>query len=305
MLKIPNFGFWLAVASPVCFTFFNAGVKIISKEMTVFGLLLLRGWTGVILVCVASYFLKRRPWAKEPGFLCLIGFLGALSTVCTTSAFTMIPLYQAVVILYLYPSQAVVLSALINREGISVRDLLGVVVAFAGCAILVWPSKATGLSLQPGHFLAFLGGCIYALSIVLTRRLKLLNSGLEPIFFYSVFAGLSALPLAVLTGQGLGLDTAGELTRGSLLGLLGSTAQLLAYAALRFLPPFKVGVIGTLEILGGAIFSLLFFDDKLGVQSLVGGVLIIYAAFGFHQPKKRLPDVPINVELKDKSDPNP
>ncbi|MDR2387975.1 MAG: DMT family transporter [Deltaproteobacteria bacterium] len=285
MPKIANLGFWLALASPVAFSFFNAGVRLISQEMTVFGLLLLRGWTGLLLVCLASLVLKKRPWAKNPLFLCLIGFLGALSTVLTTSAFTMIPLYQAVVILYLYPSQSVILSAMINREGISLRDLLGLLVAFAGCLILVWPSESAGLSFQLGHLLAFLGGAVYALSIVLTRRLKVFNSGLEPIFFYSLFAALSALPLALLTGQGLGLDSAGELVRGSLLGLLGSTAQLLAYAALRFLPPYKVGVIGTLEILGSALFSLIFFGDKLGLRSLIGGLLIIYAAFGFHQPQ--------------------
>ncbi|MDR2302268.1 MAG: DMT family transporter [Deltaproteobacteria bacterium] len=289
MPKLPNIGFWLAVASPVAFAFFNAGVRVISQEMTVFGLLLLRGWTGVVLVFLASFFLKKRPWAKNPLFLCLIGFLGALSTVFTTSAFTMIPLYQAVVILYLYPSQSVLLSAVINREGISLRDFIGVIVAFLGCLILVWPSETTGLSLQLGHLLAFLGGAVYALSIVLTRRLKVFNSGLEPILFYSLFAALIALPLAVLSGQGFGLDGAGELARGSLLGLLGSAAQLMAYAALRFLPPYKVGVIGTLEILGSALFSLLFFGDKLGIQSLIGGLLIIYAAFGFHQPKRSPP----------------
>jgi drug/metabolite transporter (DMT)-like permease len=257
--------------------------------MTVFGLLLLRGWTGVVLVCLASCFLRRLPWANQPGFLCLIGFLGALSTVFTTSAFTMVPLYQAVVILYLYPSQSVVLSAIINREGVGARDIAGVLVAFAGCVVLVWPSGATGLGLRLGHLLAFAGGGLYALSIVLTRRLGQGNRGLEPIFFYSLFAGLSALPLAFLAGQGLGLDSLAEAGRGSLLGLLGSSAQLLAYLALRYLPPFKVGVIGSLEILGSALFSLLFFDDRLGLQSLVGGIMIIYAAFGFHHTPKAPP----------------
>jgi drug/metabolite transporter (DMT)-like permease len=122
---------------------------------------------------------------------------------------------------------------------------------------------------------------------------------LEPIFFYSLFAGLAALPLGFLSGQGLGLDTSGEVMRGSLLGVLGSTGQLLAYAAIRFLPPYKVGVIGTLEIVGGALFSLLFFNDPLGVKSLIGGILIIYAAFGFHRPPKNLPQVPVKEVKND------
>jgi drug/metabolite transporter (DMT)-like permease len=204
----------------------------------------------------------------------------------------MVPLYQAVVLLYLYPSHSVVLSAIINREGVAAKDLAGVLVALAGCVVLVWPTDAAAMGLRLGHLMALAGGALYALSIVLARRLGQGNGGLEPIFFYSLFAGLAALPLALLSGQGLGLDSLAEARRGALLGLLGSSAQLLAYLAIRYLPPFKVGVIGTLEILGSALFSLLFFNDRLGLQSLAGGILILYAAFGFHHQPKVHPIAP-------------
>ncbi|MDR0355697.1 MAG: DMT family transporter, partial [Deltaproteobacteria bacterium] len=273
MKKNANLGLWLAVASPLTFTFFNAGVRIIADEMSVLGLLLLRGCTGVLLVGIFSLILRKKPWAERAPFLCLIGFIGAISTTFTTYAFATIPLYQAVVILYLYPSQSAVLSALINREKISARDAWGIVLAFFGCAILVWPFQAGGFGLKLGHFTAFFGGGLYALSIVLTRRMGSANTGLEPIFFYSLFAALSAVPLSLISGVSLGINGSTEILHGAVLGLIGSSAQLLAYMALRYIPPYKVGVIGGLEILGSAIISLLIFHDHFGLNSIIGGTL--------------------------------
>jgi drug/metabolite transporter (DMT)-like permease len=62
----------------------------------------------------------------------------------------------------------------------------------------------------------------------------------------------------------------------------------MAFAALKYLPAHKVGVIGTLEVLGGALSSWLIFSDPFTPIGLVGAVIIIYAAFGFHEKSKKI-----------------
>ncbi|MDR1051641.1 MAG: DMT family transporter [Deltaproteobacteria bacterium] len=278
-------GLALALAAPVAFTFFNAGVRLVAGEMSVLGLLLARGFMGLLLAGAVSLFLRARPWSKNKKSLSLIGFAGVLSSVCSTAGFTLIPLYQAVVVLYLYPAMTVLLSAAITKEKITPGGLLGVMLSFGGCLVMVWPDGSSqGPSLQIGHLFSFMGGLLYALTFVLARRLGAENRGLEPLFFFSVFAVLGAVPLSLLSGVPLGLDGAAEVFHAGLLGLVGALAKLLVFAALRYLPPHKVGVVGTLEILGGALFSLLFFGDAFGVRSVIGGLMIIYAVFGFHRP---------------------
>ncbi|MDR1295866.1 MAG: DMT family transporter [Deltaproteobacteria bacterium] len=279
-------GLILAVSSPLAFSFFNAGVRVVSEQMSVLGLLLIRGCTGMLVIAAAARLLGAGLWPPDKGRLALIGLSGACAAVCNTFAFTMVPLYQALVILYLYPSQAVLLAAVLYGEKITKKEVLGVAVAFVGCVVLVWPGGAAGMSFQLGHLLAFCGGGFYALSFVLTSRLGDENSGgLEPIFFFLLFCAVVSPLVSLVTGIGPGVDGLPEFWRGCLVGFLGTAGQLLAFAALRFLPPYKVGVIGSMEILGGALFSLFLFRDPMGVQSIVGGVLILYAAFGFQPPR--------------------
>jgi drug/metabolite transporter (DMT)-like permease len=289
MTKKPGKGLLLATASPLAYSVFNVGLRLLSEHISVWGMLLLRGWVGALLVAMVAKLCRKSLWGRQAGLLCLIGLLGSLSTACTTTAVTLIPVYQAIVILYLYPSQSIIFSAILNREGIGSRDLLGVGLAFAGCVLLIWPDRAAGLYIQAGHFFALAGGSLFSLSIVLIRRLGQSNSGLEPIFFYSLFAGLIALPLAILFGAGLGIDSPEEAGLGIGLGLLGSLGQLMAYAALRYLPAYKVGVLGSLEVLGGAAASWLIFREPMIARGILGGGLILFAAFGL--PKKKLAQI--------------
>jgi drug/metabolite transporter (DMT)-like permease len=66
---------------------------------------------------------------------------------------------------------------------------------------------------------------------------------------------------------------------GFCLAALGVTAQLTGFAALRWLPGFKVGLIGTLELFAGTLISWLIFSDPISARALGGGLIIILATF--------------------------
>ena len=279
-----NPGLILALASPLAFTAFNIGVRLITADtLSIWGLLFLRGCIGVTLVYMAARALKKNLWGRNRGLLMLIGLSGFLSTACTTTAITLIPLFQAMVILYLYPSWAILLSALINRESIQARDALGVALALFGCILLIWPDESAGLSFQIGHLIGLLGSFLYGLGFVFARRLGDDNSGLEPIFHYSLFAAVGAIPLSLVFGADLGISSVSGIGAGLALGALGSLGQMMGYAALRWLPAFKVGVLGTLEVLGGVLGSWLVFNDPITARAIFGGAVIICVAFGIRQ----------------------
>lgn len=283
-MNTKNPGLVLAVASPLAFTCFNVGVRLITADtLSIWGLLFLRGCIGVTLVYLAARALKKNLWGRNRGLLMLIGLCGFLSTACTTKAITLIPLFQAMVILYLYPSWAILLSALINREGIQLRDALGVALALFGCILLIWPDESAGLALRLGHLIGLFGSFLYGLGFVFARRLGDENSGLEPIFHYSLFAVLGAIPLSFIFGANLGISSISDVGAGLVLGAVGSLAQMMGYAALRWLPAYKVGVLGTLEVLGGVLGSWLIFNDPMTGRAILGGAIIIFVAFGVGQ----------------------
>jgi drug/metabolite transporter (DMT)-like permease len=214
----------------------------------------------------------------------LIGLCAFLATCLTFTAFSRIPLYQALVILYLYPILSLGLAALINREPVSAGDGLRALLALGGCLLLVWPDEAAGLVFGSGHVIGLAGSFLYSLSIVLIRRLGTANSGLEPLFHYSIACTLGALPLALIFGQELGLSLNLEAAQGLLVVSLTGLGQFLGFAAVRWLPAHTVGTIGTLEVLIGALFSWLFFHDPMTVRALFGGGLILGTALSI-RPK--------------------
>jgi len=67
------------------------------------------------------------------------------------------------------------------------------------------------------------------------------------------------------------------------LAFLAIFGLLATYTALRWLPPFKVGIIGTLEIFVGALASWLIFDDPMTIRTVIGGMIILYTALKLKQ----------------------
>ncbi|MDR1546476.1 MAG: DMT family transporter [Deltaproteobacteria bacterium] len=274
-----NKGLIMAAASPLAFSAFNVCLRYISEHATVWGIMFVRGCIGALLAGLAGALLGRRLWGRRTGLLSLVGLTGCFSTALTITAITLVPLYQAIVVLYLYPAMALLFSALLNGDRVAVRDVGVVGLAFLGGALLLWPDRAAGLELKLGHLIGVAGAMCYSLGYVLTARLGRDNAGLEPIFFYSMCMALLALPLARLFGSGLAIDSVREAAVVAAAGVVGSLGQLLGYAALRWLPAFKVGVVGTLEVFFGTLSSWLLFNDPMTSRSLIGGSVVVLAAF--------------------------
>jgi len=275
-LKSP--GLFLAFGSALFYGFGDAGVRLTVGGVSVWGLVFLRGLIGLTLTSFLAGFFGKKLWGDKVRLLSLIGLSSFLASCLIFTAFSRIPLYQALAILYLYPIISLGLAALINREPISAGDGPKAILALVGCMMLVWPDEAADLIFDLGHAAGLAGCLLYSLAIVLTRRLGSVNSGLEPMFHYSLYCVLLAPFLALLFGQELNLKPDLNAAQGLLAVSLSGLGQFLGFAALRWLPAHTVGTIGTLEVAIGALFSWLFFHDPITARALFGGSLILGVA---------------------------
>ena len=279
-------GLGLAVAAPLLFAVFDVGLRIVSSDISVYGLLLTRGITGAVLVLAIVKTAGARLRLERMGSLVAAGLLSVASSVCNTLALSLIPLYQAVVILYLYPAFTVALSLFLGLDKPSPKAVLGVFTALVGCVLLVWPDGEAGLLFGPYHLVGIAGSLLYAGCLVVIRRLGRGQIGLEPFLFYCLGGILAAWPLSRIFGAGLGIDSLVEVGQAAALALVASVAKFSAFASVRYLPPYQVGVIGTLEILATALASWLFFSDPMTPRAMVGAVVVIYAAIGFQAGRR-------------------
>ncbi len=274
-----NPGLALAFTSALAYTCFDTSVKIFLHEITVWGMLFIRGLIGLLIILVLARIFRRGLWGRKSKLLALSGLCGFVSSVCNITSISSIPLYQALVLIYLYPVYTLLLAAPLNHEPVSGRSLALVGTAILGCVILVWPDEAIGLSFGRGQLIGLLGAFLYSLGQVLIRRVGEGNSGLEPTFYYSLYALALSWPLAAIFSGGMGIGSAEGFFTALTLAALGVAAQGLGYAALRWLPAFKVGLIGSLELPAGAVLSWLLFDDPMSLRTLFGGLMIVLAVF--------------------------
>jgi len=278
MKHTKNPGFFLAFSSALAYGLGDAGIRLTVGAVSVWGLVFLRGLLGLVVTTFIAGLFGRKIWGENIRLLLLIGLSSFLASCLTFTAFSRIPLYQALAILYLYPILSLGLAALINREPISAGDGLKAFLALGGCLLLIWPDETAGLIFDFGHPAGLTGCLLYSLSIVLTRRLGPANSGLEPLFHYSLCCVLLVPFLALFFGQGLNLKPDLHAAQGLLAVSLTALGQFFGFAALRWLPAHTVGTIGTLEVVIGTLFSWLFFHDPITVRVLFGGVLILVVA---------------------------
>ena len=272
---IKNPGMVLAVSSALLYCVLNVGVRFMLADLTVWDIVLTRGLVGAATLLLVGYIWKINVFGKHKVLLTLIGLFGCLSSVCTTTAISRIPLYQALVLLYLYPALTVPMAYFINGVRVRLRACVLVTIAFAGCLCLIWPDNAAGLALDIGHLIGFFGACFYSLAYVLISRLGDDNCGLEPMFYYCLWAIAGVAIAALAFDLSTGLGSLQTVVSGIGLGFLAVLPLLAGYAALRWLEPFKVGVIGNLEVFGGALASWLIFSDPITMRALFGGLIIL------------------------------
>jgi len=280
-----NPGLPLAFGSAICYTFLNIGARYALDDLhlTAWGLLFLRGIVALAVTWALARHLKISVFGRQPKTLALIGFCSFTATVLVTVAIGLIPLYQVLVLLYLYPALTVPLSYFINGDRVSRRDLGLIALAFTGCLILLWPDQTSGLDLNWGHLIGAASPVFYALAYVLANRLGEGNNGLEPIFYYGCWALIGNLVIILFLGGETGITGVGTLLPGLGLAVLAVTALLTGYAALRWVKAFKVGVIGNLEVFGAVVASWLVFNDPITLRALLGGVIILTAALKLRQ----------------------
>jgi Predicted permease, DMT superfamily len=276
---ITNPGAVLAFGAALAYCGQNVGVRaLLDGGITVWGLLFTRGLMGLVVVAAAAWLFHVNVLGKNRRLLLFIGLCGSASSACTTMAIATIPLYQALVLLYLYPALSVPLNFLVNRTRMRKGDGLWVLMAFAGCVLLIWPDEAKGLSLSLGHLVGFAAASLYSLAYVCVARLGTDNSGLEPLCYYSLWSVAGVGVFMLVSGHDPGLDNLRAVASGLGVGLVALAGLLMGYAALRWIEPYKVGTIGTLEVFGGAVSSWLLFHDPMSPRALLGGLVILFVA---------------------------
>ena len=200
--------------------------------------------------------------------------LGTLGLVCNFYAVSRINLADANMLNKMSPFFAVVFSALLLKEKMSLRQLLIVLGAFAASLLIIKPSPAN-LQLFPS-LVGALGGVAAGAAYTCLRGATTHGTPRTLVVFcFSAFSTLAMLPLALLNFT---LPSPVQLLWLLLCGVFGACGQFSITAAYTFSPAREISVYDYSQIIFSALLGFFIFGQIPDALSFLGyGIIILLA----------------------------
>jgi drug/metabolite transporter (DMT)-like permease len=190
-----------------------------------------------------------------------------------------VPSGLAALLVATIPLWVVVYRVVLGRERVGARTLVGVLVGFAGVALLVAPGGQHGVHLI-GLVLCVLAAGSWALGSYLTPRLPLPADLLVSIGWQLLIGGVAMLLVAIPAGE-LGPTHLGDLSARSLgaLAYLITIGSLIAYSAYAWLlqnaPISLVATYAYVNPVVAVFLGWLVLDERLTTTTAVGAAVIV------------------------------
>ncbi len=231
-----------------------------------------------------------RPRKDLLGTLILYGFVGALLFLAQWGAVVLgVPIAIVALLLYTQPIWTTLFSRMVFNEAVTGKRVAAVSLATLGIVALVKPWETESLGSLLGIVVALCAGLLLSLWIILGKICE--RKGQHPVASTFAFYGLSAIWLLLLLPLGSHFITAQEIVRFAMpslwmLALLmiaaivtAVIATTLFYTGIQKAEAIVAGVILMLEPLSAAAIGTLFFGQHLGIETLIGGFLILAANY--------------------------
>lgn len=215
---------------------------------------------------------------RSLGSITLISFLGcALTPLLLFSAYRYIASGTATVFHYIYPAAVVVAGILFLKRPVKAVGIVSVLLCVAGVALFYDPKQAFHLG---GSVLALASGITFAGYVVLLSVFRYREvSGFLLGFYVAAASAVMMLGFCLCSGA---LALPGSLWGWGLclLFAIGITAGAVYFfqQATFLLGGEKTAILSTLEPITSVIVGVAVFHEAVGVNTLIGAVLVIAAS---------------------------
>ena len=272
-LKDHQIGAFYGFLSTVLFSAVDLAIKLFEPYLSVWDMMLGRSLFGIVAIAILAKCSGVSLLGHGRGALVIIGLAGTTFIIFLTLALIMLPLFEAMVLIYLYPVFAALLSPRLTGEKMSSLDWLLIALAFIGTILILWPNHLEG-QLRWGHLFGLSAAFLNGLILTLIRLVSARNNPLIPVFYINL-AGC-----VICTGPFLWQNLPLQIETRGIMGLLAMSilatyAYLTINKALARLPSPRVGIIGMTEVVLGGVFGFLIFNESLYWRSILGAVLIV------------------------------
>jgi len=206
---------------------------------------------------------------KNPGLQVLRSSLLMCSTFLYFWAISLIPMADAITLIFIYPIIVTALSALILKEHVGVRRWLAVVAGLLGTCIVVRPGV---LEIGLGTFLALGAGMTYGCYLIATR--KLANSA-PPLITLTFTALIGTIVFSALVPSYWQTPSDTDLMLMLALGLLAALGHYLIIKSFEYAQASVLAPYGYTEIITASLIGYFAFGDFPDSYTWMGVSIIV------------------------------
>jgi drug/metabolite transporter (DMT)-like permease len=266
---------WM-VGAVVGFSLVAVAAREASRSMSTLEVLLWRSWLSVLLLVVLV-----RPfiggWAAfrshAIGWHALRNAAHGTAQYCWFYALTIIPLAQLFALEFTAPLWIVLLAPVLIGERLTRVRILAAAIGFAGAMLAV---KPVGLKIEPGAIYALTAAVLFAISLILVKRIVRTDSVWAVLLNMSWMQGLACLALLL---PDLRLPGLGAFGWTVLVAIAGTVAHLSLTRALTLADVMLVAPLDYLRLPLIALVGTLLYAEPLDPLVLAGGAIILAGNF--------------------------
>ncbi len=267
-------GIALISISAACFgTLAIFGRFLYADGVDTFTLLFMRfGLAAVIMMVILVARKESLPRGRVLGQLMGMGALGYVGqSFAYLTAIQYASAGLVALLLYLYPTFVVILSAIFLREKVTRGKIVALILALVGTALTVGPSGGKAL----GILLAISAALIYSIYIIVGAGVMKQVSTIQSSLVIFASAGAVYGTLALSKGLHLPVSTDGGWSVAGIV-LIATVIPVTTFlAGLERIGPSNAAMLSVLEPAVTVVLSAWLFSETLQPVVLVGGALII------------------------------
>jgi drug/metabolite transporter (DMT)-like permease len=208
---------------------------------------------------------------NHPGLQLLRAACLLAVTLCMYFSIRTISLADATAILFFAPVLVTLLAGAILKERVGVPEWLAVGIGFVGVLFVVRPGFR---AIDPAMLLALLAAVSLSFYFILTRALRGSDSEQTTLFHTTALGAIALSCLMPLWWQAPTWQEWGFLV---LTGVMGASGHFLLVKAFHLAQAPVLSPFLNAQLVAAVLYSVLFFDDRLGGGFFIGASLIISA----------------------------
>ena len=257
------------------FSLMTVCVKIIDNRIPIYELVFFRSLISLFITSLIINKKNINPWGKNRPLLILRGLLGTIALVCIFYAIKNMPLNISTVIQYTYPIFIAMFAGILIKEKITKNIIIASLIGWLGILIILNPYQLSSLNVELNKLtvlIAFLGAISTALAYITVKKLSLTEDIFIIIKYFPLISVITLSPIVFFNWVTPNIN---DLIWIIGIGIFTQAGQTFLTIGLKKLPTSEAARINYLQVLFGSLWGILFFNELININFIVGAVLVL------------------------------